>query len=460
MAGKILIVDDVATNRIVLKVKLAAAHYQTMQSGSAAEALAAAARDRPDLILLPCELPDMPGIAACRAFKAVPDLAGIPIVMITGCADAEHRLAGLDAGAEDVFAKPLDEMVLLAKIRSLLRARETSEQLALRDGTYRELGFAEPAPAFVGPAKVGLVVNRLEDALHLKRDLQQLLPHRLLILTRDAALSEQNIDDIPDVFLVPACLTRPGDGLLLISELRSRMPTRHCGICLIMPADQRDIQATALDLGANEVIDADAAPREMAMRIQAQIQQKQRADRLRDRLADGLRLAMHDPLTGLYNRRYAMPHLAQIAAHARENGRQYAVMIIDLDRFKQVNDTFGHAGGDAVLIEVANRLRANLRPSDLLARVGGEEFLAVLPDSNCQAAHATAERLRCAIADHPFMLKCGATLTVTLSVGLTLGGGLELDGQAAEVVVARADKALLSAKADGRNQVIVLRNAA
>nr|WP_290428619.1 GGDEF domain-containing protein [Defluviimonas salinarum] len=166
---------------------------------------------------------------------------------------------------------------------------------------------------------------------------------------------------------------------------------------------------------------------------------------------------MTDPLTGLNNRRYALPHLARIAERARAAGRQFAVMVLDLDRFKAINDSRGHAAGDAVLIEVAARLRGNLRAVDLLARIGGEEFLVALPDTTPEAAQATAERLRRVIGDRPVPMPDGAAaIPVTLSIGLALGPG----PASVEDLVDLADRALMGSKADGRNIVTVGRSAA
>jgi len=134
-------------------------------------------------------------------------------------------------------------------------------------------------------------------------------------------------------------------------------------------------------------------------------------------------------------------------------------MVIDLDRFKLVNDTYGHAAGDAVLATVAERLRMNLRAVDLVARIGGEEFLVAMPDTGFEAAHMVAERMRAAVGDQPIRLAGGATLSVTLSIGLAMGPA----GDAAtpvDALMARADQALMEAKAEGRNQVTVHRSAA
>ncbi|GAB4388038.1 diguanylate cyclase [Albidovulum sp.] len=460
MAGKILIVDDVATNRIVLKVKLAAAYYKTIQASFGADAIRLAQQSRPDLILLDVELPDMDGIEVCRRLKALPETRDIPVVMITAFHDKARKIEALEAGADEVFWKPIDEIILLARMRSLLRARETAEQLGLRDTTYRDLGFAEAPQGFEGPALVGLIADAAATAMQWERALRPHLADRIVILDREEALDATGMAEIPDVFVIAVSGARPGDGLRLMSELRSRPQTRYAAICVVLPGTEKETAAVALDLGAHDLIEAQAEPAEMAQRIRMQIARKRQADRLRDSLADGLRLAMTDPLTGLHNRRYALPHLARIAERAAAAARQFAVMVIDLDRFKAINDRHGHAAGDAVLVEVARRLRANLRAVDLIARIGGEEFLVALPDTTFEAANATAERLRRTLSEAPVLLPDGTALRVTMSIGLALGNGPDRGALPIEEVIGRADRALLSAKADGRNQVMVGQSAA
>ena len=461
MAGKILIVDDVATNRIVLKVKLASAFYETIQAIDGAQAIHLARKLRPAMVLLDVELPDISGIEVCRILKSDPLTRDIPVVMITAFRDPARKLEALEAGAEEVFWKPVDELVLLARMRSLIRVRETAEQLDLRDGTYRELGFAEPASGFEGQALGGLVAGQIGIAEGWKRDLQPFLQDRVLALERDAVLASMTAHSAPDVFVLTADLDGRGDGLRLLSELRSRPETRYSAVCVVLPEEAGETAAMALDLGASDLIEAHADPAEMALRIRTQIAHKHQSDRLRASMQKGLRLAMVDPLTGLHNRRYALPHLARIAAHARDTNRQFAVMVLDLDRFKAINDTFGHAGGDCVLIEVAARLTANLRAVDLIARIGGEEFLVALPDTTPEAAHATAERLRRKIGDTPVLLPCGRrSANLTLSIGLTVASGAALTDLVIDDLIGLADKALLDAKIDGRNQVMVAKSAA
>lgn len=274
---------------------------------------------------------------------------------------------------------------------------------------------------------------------------------------------------VPDVFLIAAGPEGSSSGLHLMSELRSRSGTRHAAICILVQPGQDAAAVMALDLGANDLITAGSDPREMALRLNTQLRRKDQADRLRASMRDGLRAAVVDPLTGLYNRRYAMPHVARIAERAQQTGRAFAVMILDLDRFKSVNDTWGHAVGDAVLVDVATRLRDNLRPVDMVARIGGEEFLVVLPDTPLAQAEIAAERLRHVIAERPVSITGGPDVPVTISIGLALGGEIGLNRSGApeslgqpevQALIDRADHAMLMAKTDGRNQVITSRNMA
>lgn len=165
-------------------------------------------------------------------------------------------------------------------------------------------------------------------------------------------------------------------------------------------------------------------------------------------------LATTDPLTGLHNRRYFDDHLRQLLELGRRGGRPVALAIIDVDHFKRVNDTWGHAVGDIVLVDVADVLRANARASDMVARLGGEEFAVVMPDTGPDAALRALERLREAIeaAPHPEAPEMGGR-SITASVGVAV---FPDDGGGPDVLLTTADRALYAAKAAGRNRVVRL----
>jgi two-component system cell cycle response regulator len=454
MTGRILVVDDVATNRIVMKVKLTSACYTVDQADCGAAALAAARDNQPDLILLDLVMPDMSGHEVLRRLKADPVTSHIPIILITALSDRTAKMEGLQAGADDFLTKPVDEVTLLARVRSLLRAQETAREL--RESGEPALGFAESARPFDGREKpdiIALVASGPKGAMMWKTALDDRMGGQVCILPRDAALSGFAGADgeSPDVFVIDADLAHRNDGLRLLSDLRSRPGTRHAAIVMILPQGESERAAIALDLGASDILYDPFDAEELAIRIRTQLGRKRQADLLRASARAGMEMAVTDSLTGLHNRRYAMFELDRILTRP---GRGVAVMMLDLDHFKQINDSHGHSVGDEVLRHVARRLQAQLRSGDLLARIGGEEFLVALPDTDRSSALDCAERLRAAVSGEPVKLS-GDTppLSVTLSVGLTLtrSGGQAADS--AQSLIERADGALYGAKAEGRDQV-------
>lgn len=460
MLGNILIVDDLATNRIILKVKLSAACHETLQASDGESALTMARETQPKLILLDMLLPDISGIEVCKRLRADPLTQHIPIVIITASTDRNSRIAALEAGADEFLTKPLNEVILLARIRSLLRAQETEAELRLRSETWGEMQMAEDAAVFTMPGRVGLISGDPAEAMSWRDALGAHLKERLQVMTPANALNTHSEGTAPDLYLISSDLGPRGSALRLVSDLRSREQSRNSAIALVLPEAAPETAAMALDLGASDLLTLPLDPQETALRIRIHIQRKRKADQLRQAVSQGLKLAVTDPLTGLHNRRYAMAHLDRIAARACENHHHFAVMVLDLDRFKTVNDTYGHAAGDAVLESVANRLKDNLRPSDLVARIGGEEFLVALPEATMGSARRTAERLCAAIGQTPVALPDNKeSVHVTISVGLTLGPGLQSQvvdaATMAREALARADAALLASKSDGRNQVTI-----
>ncbi|MWD30225.1 diguanylate cyclase, partial [Aquicoccus sp. SCR17] len=337
----------------------------------------------------------------------------------------------------------------------------------------------EEAPAFATPARVALACHRpgeaagWAEALHGSGLAATVLSPRALLSAPGSGWDAVVIGLSPDL---------PENGLPLFSELRSRRTLRHARLIAVVPGPDAadpaapgpgpaELAARALDLSADAVLSAPVDPEELQLRLAAQIRRKRVADRLRDQWREGMQAAITDPLTGLYNRRYALPYLARALDMSRRAGRDCAVMLADLDHFKRVNDRWGHAAGDAVLQAVAHRLRDNLRAGDMVARLGGEEFLVVMPDTPRFEARNAARRICRLVRDPPVSLPGGAgAATVTVSIGLAgrfnVPGAQEAaaeqagapDGEGetleqAQCLLAEADRALYRAKARGRDRV-------
>jgi two-component system, cell cycle response regulator len=455
MSARILIVDDVAANRIVQQARLSAAFYDPMLAADAVTCLALARDERPDLVLLDLGLPDISGLEVLRRLRRDPCTRDIPVIALTATGAPQERLAAFAAGADDVMDRPANERVLLARLRNLLRLKADSD-LPAPDGLAMA-GLSEAPAAFEPQGTIALLAPTSAVGDTLRQALAGLMRDRLVVLSRREALADLSATrghgHVPEVFILQDDGRNPSGTLRLLSELKSHHVTRHAAVCVVGPAGDGDEAAMAFDLGADDAVGPLITAEELALRTRGLLRRKRQTDRRRARMQDGLRLAMLDPLTGLYNRRFAEPRLDAIAARARAEGSPFAVMVMDLDRFKQVNDLHGHAAGDQVLVEVARRLTANLRESDVLARIGGEEFLAILPRSCMTDAHRVAERLCQVIEDQPIRLHSGEELQVTLSIGVAVASATGDAGFTVERLVEQADLALLDSKGAGRNQV-------
>jgi two-component system, cell cycle response regulator len=205
-----------------------------------------------------------------------------------------------------------------------------------------------------------------------------------------------------------------------------------------------------LRLGAHDYLRKPCEPTELLARVQAAARVKRLQDELRQRNQELDLLSRTDALTGLRNRRHVEEYLERLVSLARRHAEPMAVLVVDIDRFKSVNDRHGHEAGDAVLREVAGRMVGSVRLEDMVGRWGGEEFLVVLPNTAAEGAAELAERLRQVVADQPCRLPDGGSLPVTISIGCAAS----LMDDAATLVRA-ADAALYQAKESGRNRVVV-----
>lgn len=460
MPARVLVVDPLPINRIVMRARLAAAYYDTVLTTTGAEALSELDDTGAALVVIAPELPDMSGLALCRAIRARHPAGKLPIVMIASAHDTRLRIDALHAGADAVLERPVNDRLLLARIRCLLRTSEGLEELRLREGSNRALGLAEPLQVFQNAARIAVIGADERATAEAQAALDTRMGHCATVVDGPALMRALSEGTAPDLGLVLLSGRADDPALHLISGLRAQSETRSMAIMALLPDRDEELMAEALERGANDVAAAPLPQPEMDLRINRLITAKHRADRLRDTVHDGLRAAVTDPLTGLYNRRYALPQLARMTQEARARKQGLAVMIADLDHFKTVNDSYGHAVGDAVLQQVAARLRIALRPGDLLARIGGEEFLIAAPRASCAQATATAHALCRVVADTPIMIPgCPAPLRQTISVGLAMNTA-KAHQRAPDALLAQADRALYSAKTGGRNTVTLAKQTA
>ena len=454
MTARILIAESSATSRITLKVRLSGACYDVLSAATTEELVSQLRSGRPDLVLLGPGFFDLP---LAEFFQ----LVGVerPRTPVLALADGQRRVEALEAGASAVLDPRVEEQMLLARVRGLLRDSET--------GDVPNFAMAEAASGFAhAPSgNVVLVADQPARAQRWRHILQPRLNCRFAISSPDETLSAASHGDGADLYIIAADIDRKGDGLRLLSELRSRNGSKEAGFAVLVAPEREDLCAIALDLGASEVLPLDPAGDNnaeiAALALRNQLDRKRRADNRREEMKRNMAWAMTDPLTGLYNRRYAHPQLAEIAQCAMRRQSGFAVMALDLDRFKTINDNFGHAAGDAVLCDIARRVEETVANRGLTARLGGEEFLVVLPDTTEPDAFRLAEEIRRAVEARPTLLpriSGGGQVQATVSIGVALEQApfhISRPDVLAEIALERADRAMIAAKSLGRNRVLM-----
>lgn len=454
MSARVLVVDDILPNVKLLEAKLAGEYYDVLTATSGAEALKKVEADAPDIVLLDVMMPEMDGFEVCKRIKSNPAVAHIPVVMVTALTDSADRIKGLEAGADDFLSKPLNDTALMARVRSLVRLKMTVDEWKVRENTANQLGVMEgTANAMSEPVENARILVVEDQSYDAEKFTEALKEDNDIVITVENGMAALDKIREADYDLLAVSLNLQGeDGLRLCSHLRSAERTRSVPILMIATEEDMPRVAQGLEMGAHDYIHRPIDQNELLARVRTQIRRKRFQERLRSTYEISLSMALTDSLTGLYNRRYFEAHLQKILQKSEESKKPLGVLLMDIDNFKTFNDTYGHNVGDEVLKIFAERVKDSLRSFDLVARLGGEEFVVILPDVSEGTAHFIAERLRRTISDVPF--ECGAPegqVTVTTSIGGTLVEGA---GHRIEEVLERADKALYAAKEGGRDQTV------
>jgi two-component system, cell cycle response regulator len=453
MTARVLVIDDVPANVKLLEARLSAEYFDVTTAYSGSQALAMAERAECDIVLLDVMMPDMDGFEVCRKLKTNPLTHHIPVVMVTALDQPSDRVRGLEAGADDFLTKPVTDVALVSRVRSLARLKMVTDELRMRALTSKQIGIQSPereAVAETGRAGRVLIVDDRKSS------------YERIVATLSA---EHHVDVEPDPnealfhaaegnydLAIVSLGLQNFDGLRLCSQIRSLERTRSVPILAVAEADNNARLVRGLEIGVNDYLIRPIDKNEMLARVRTQIKKKRYTERLRDNVQMSIEMAITDALTGLFNRRYMETHLATLVEQAVSRGKPIAALVVDIDYFKAVNDTHGHDAGDDVLREFALRIRKAIRNIDLACRYGGEEFVIVMPETDMAVATMVAERLRRRIASEPFAIQNGTRLIdVTISIGIA---ALDGPGDNAAAILKRADTALYRAKRDGRNRVV------
>ncbi|PRC91062.1 EAL domain-containing protein [Solimicrobium silvestre] len=425
-AATILIVDDEPQSRKLLETLLRPEGYRTLSAANGEDALTSIGQSTPDLILLDIMMPGIDGYQVAVILKANPATANIPIIMVTALIDRSARLAGLNAGAEEFLTKPVDRAELWLRVRNLLRLKTfcalqshslvLEQQVQARMADLQRFRTAMDATAnaifLLNHATMHFIeVNTTACKMlgYTREELFEMDPSQLGAGTQEllqsayyAAITGNSLTDLVETQL------RRKDGTQLQVEMHRQ--TQPSGPDWIIVGVVRDIT-----------------------------ERKQAELRLHH-------LAHYDALTGLPNRTLFYESLKKIMLQTANSGWLIAVMFIDLDLFKNVNDSLGHGVGDELLRQFSNRLVECVRIRDTVGRLGGDEFALVLVMQDEQDAVIVANKIRDTL-HRPFDLN-GHEVTVTASIGITI---YPTDASDPETLLRYADTAMYRAKHAGRD---------
>ena len=455
MPARVLVVDDVLLNVKLLEAKLSSEYFDVLLAYDGPEALRVIEENSPDLILLDVMMPGMDGFEVCRRIRGNPATMHLPVVMVTALTDPSDRVKGLEAGADDFLTKPVDDVALFARVRSLLRLKMMMDEWLLREQTSQQLAVMDApntlnAIEFRG-ASILLVEDKVIDSTNFREALRA-DAHKI----EDVATVEEGLEAAGrgnhDLIVCSLNLGGGVDVLRMVSQLRSLEKTRQITILMIGESTQVDRLAKALDLGINDYVTKPFDRNELIARVRTQIRRRRFQALLRQSYEASVSLALTDSLTGLYNRRYLLSYLQGLMEGEENRCKPLCILLIDVDHFKLVNDTHGHAMGDKVLRSLADNMTSSLRNMDMVARIGGEEFVVVMPDTNIAVAGRVASRLLSKVAAEPVAISDGLSIPVTVSIGIAM---LVEDVHTVETFLALADGALYKAKRQGRNQVVL-----
>jgi len=385
----VLVVEDSRVQAKGLRRFLRKHGYEVMLAFNGRDGLAAAREHKPHVIVADIVMPVMDGFEMCHAIRGDESLNHIPIVMVTSLSNPGDVIRGLEAGADSYVSKPYEEQVLLARVRDALSMSRMNSNP----------GPEKPLQVVLGGKRYSITAGR-----------NQMLS--LLLSTYDDAV-RQNVK---------------------LREARTDLVVFNASL------ETKVAQRTA------------ALERENAVRRKAEREREKLIDELVEARDELHFKATHDELTNHFNRSAILRAVKNELARANREKRPVGVILMDIDHFKRVNDSYGHLAGDAVLREVAKRISAAMRPYDAVGRYGGEEFIVMLPGCDVENAIQVAERLRMSFSENPIRTTEGG-FRITMSFGVTsVIGATEKD---LDAVIRAADQALYRAKNGGRNRVAV-----
>ncbi|HYO64543.1 MAG TPA: diguanylate cyclase [Archangium sp.] len=445
--GRVLLVDDSPIALEAIGSRLMESGLDVVMTTSPRESLGLATEGpHPfDLLILDVMMPEMNGHELTRRLRGHSRTSNTPILLLTSLDSTDDRVNGLVAGADDFFTKTAPDAEMLARVRSFISLGKMRAQLQAQHEAMARV-MREPDAPTPPQARVEIIHHMPVVSERLARALRGSPVGGEFQLTQRAPSQRLGSSDA-DLLVVSYTVALEGDQPLL---KRFGFDEEAPAMLVVDETESTSRRVMAFDAGADDYLTLQTPMAELAARLASALRRQRRQRQLRTSRDRAMLVAVTDPLTGLYNRAYFHEALGVEFRRAQRYKHPMTLVLLDLDHFKQVNDTLGHSAGDEALREVSARLRRTARSTDVVARHGGEEFAMILPETDLEHGLIAAERFRAAVDGATVHGARGGSRTLTISAGV---GCYPAHATSMSELIELTDAALYNAKRTGRNRV-------
>lgn len=450
--GRVLLVDDSPIALEAIGSRLTESGLDVAMTTSPLEALALATTGPQlfDLLILDVIMPEMNGHELTRQLRTHTRTLNTPILLLTSLDSTDDRVTGLRAGADDFFTKTAPDAEMIARVRSFISLGKMRAQLQAQHEAMARV-MREPEAPTPPQARVEIIHHMPVIGERLARALRGSPLGGDFQLTQRASSQRMTSSDA-DLLVISYPVALEGDQPLL---KRFGFDEEAPAILVVDETESTARRVAAFDGGADDYLTLHTPMAELIARMGTALRRQRRSRQLRTSRDRAMLVAVTDPLTGLYNRAYFHEALGVEFRRAQRYKHPMSLVLLDLDHFKQVNDTLGHTAGDQALREVSTRLRQTARSTDVVARHGGEEFAMILPETDLEQGLIAAERFRAAVDGAVVRGARGGSRVLTLSAGV---GCYPAHASSVTELIELIDAALYKAKRLGRNRVCAVSN--
>jgi two-component system cell cycle response regulator len=449
--SRILFISDIKTNATLFEKKFAGLYYQFTRADNYHDALSIASGQdiSIDLIVIDKAINCIDAIELCKIIKLKINNY-IPIVIIAYEKEENLYSEVINNGGEDVFFYPFDVEILSNKIVNIIRKKELINDLATRSKNFdfNKLNYYKYPTS---DKNLVLISDDQAETYFINKIIKKTY-NKIYCFNSYEDLLSANLTEEVELFIVSTMFASKY-GLDTCSKIINNSDFKSKPVIVIIDQDDKELLNQALQVGALDFLYSPINQDELEAKLKRILNKNIAEKNLYGTIESRINLAGKDNLTGLPNRHSLEQSLKNLFQESKDNNLDLCIMMMDIDKFKLVNDTYGHLVGDEVLVETANRI-SNLLTGKLMAyRFGGEEFLVVCPGVNIETANKLAEEIRQSICNQKYKISTNPyNIFSSISIGLS---SIEENDIAAKEIIDRADKALYSAKESGRNKVVI-----